>query len=98
MGLQRRRRIYRYYEQPGGGGKYAKQAIHLIVGLEKVLGKGSLMAYLVSMTMRIAEIYRVLKPTGSFYFHCDPTSSHYLKLIIVAIFCPRGGDIKNVII
>ena len=50
------------------------------------------------MTLRIAEIFRVLKSTGSFYFHCDPTASHYLKLIIDAIFCANGGDFQNEII
>ena len=75
--------------------RFTKQSINLILLLQKVLGKGSLMAYLISMTLRIVEIYRVLKPTGSFYFHCDPTSSHYLKIIIDAIFCPQGGDYKN---
>src|ERR1035437_1668603 len=68
---------------------FTKQSIELISGLSKVLGKGSLLAYLVSMTLRIAEIFRVLKPTGSFYFHCDPTSSHYLKLILDSIFCAK---------
>jgi DNA modification methylase len=76
-------------------GIFTKQSINLILGLEKVLGKGSLFAYLVSMTQRIAEIYRVLKPTGSFYLHCDPTASHYLKLVLDAIFCARGGDFQN---
>src|SRR6185369_6643519 len=42
---------------------FTKQSIELISGLSKVLGKGSLLAYLVHMTLRIAEIYRVLKPT-----------------------------------
>ena len=79
-------------------GVFTKQSIELIIGLSKVLGKGSLLAYIVSMTLRIAEIYRVLKPTGSFYFHCDPTASHYLKLVIDAVFCPQGGDFKNEII
>jgi adenine specific DNA methylase Mod len=50
------------------------------------------------MTLRVAEIHRVLKPTGSFYLHCDPTASHYLKIIIDAIFCSQGGDFKNEII
>ena len=62
------------------------------------MGKGSLLAYLVSMTLRIAEIYRVLKPTGSFYFHCDPKASHYLKIIIDAVFCSQSGDFLNEII
>ena len=52
---------------------FTKQSIGLLIGLEKVLGKGDLLAYLVSMTLRIAEIFRVLKSTGSFYLHCDPS-------------------------
>lgn len=81
-----------------GNGVYTKQSINLILGLEKVLGKGSLLSYLVSMTQRIAEIYRVLKPTGSFYLHCDPTASHYLKLILDAVFCSQGGEFLNDIV
>lgn len=79
-------------------GRFTSQTINLIIGLEKVLGMGSLLAYLVSMTLRVAEIHRVLKPTGSFYLHCDPTSSHYLKLILDSVFCPQGGDFKNEIV
>ena len=75
-----------------------KQSIDLVIVLEKILGKGALLAYLVSMTQRIAEIYRVLKSTGSFYLHCDPTASHYLKLILDCIFCSQGGDFKNEIV
>lgn len=78
--------------------RFTYQTIELIKGLRKVLGEGSLLAYLVSMTLRIAEICRVLKPTGSFYLHCDPTASHYLKLVIDSVFVPRGGDFKNEII
>ena len=70
----------------------------LIRGLEKVLGRGSLLAYLVHMTQRIVEIHRVLKPTGSFYLHCDPTASHYLKLVCDAVFCGQGGDFLNEIL
>jgi DNA modification methylase len=76
-------------------GRFTTQSIDLISGLTKVLGKGSLLAYLISMTLRIAEIHRVLKPTGSFYLHCDPTASHYLKLVLDAIFCSQGGDFKS---
>ena len=79
-------------------GIQTKQSINLILGMEKILGKGSLLAYLVSMTQRIAEIHRILKKTGSFYLHCDPTASHYLKLVCDAIFCTCGGDFKNEII
>ncbi len=77
------------------GGALTTQSIDLIKGLEIVLGKDSLFAYLVSMTLRIAQIHRVLKPTGSFYLHCDPTASHYLKLVCDGIFCPNGGEYRN---
>ncbi len=77
---------------------FTTQAVDLISGLEKVLGKGSLFAYLVSMTLRINEIHRVLKPTGSFYLHCDPTANHYIKLVLDSIFCVRGGDYLNEIV
>lgn len=79
-------------------GVYTVQSVELILALEKVLGRGSLLAYLVAMTQRIAEIYRILKPTGSFYLHCDPTASHYLKLVLDSLFCSRGGDFKNEIV
>jgi DNA modification methylase len=79
-------------------GLFTQQCIDLIIGLENVLGKGSLLAYLVSMSLRITEIHRVLKPTGSFYLHCDPNASHYLKLILDAVFCSQGGDFRNEII
>jgi site-specific DNA-methyltransferase (adenine-specific) len=82
----------------GYEGRFTAKVIDLIDGLHKVLGEGSLLAYLVNMTVRIAEIHRVLKPTGSFYLHCDPTASHYLKIILDAIFCAQGGDFKNEII
>lgn len=79
-------------------GIFTKQSIELIAGLKKVLGESDLMAYLISMSLRIAEVYRVLKSTGSFYLHCDPTASHYLKLVLDSIFCAKGGDFKNEII
>jgi DNA modification methylase len=72
-------------------GRFTKQTVALIKGLREVLDEGSLLAYLISLTLRIQEIQRVLKPTGSFYLHCDPTASHYLKLVLDAIFCSRGG-------
>ncbi len=75
-----------------------RQTVALITGLDAVLGRGSLFAYIVHMTQRIVEIHRVLKPTGSFYLHCDPTASHYLKLVCDAVFCGQGGDYLNEII
>ena len=74
------------------------QTVALIRGLAEVLGKGSLLAYIVHMTQRIVEIHRVLKPTGSFYLHCDPTASHYLKLVCDAVFCGQGGDFLSEIV
>jgi len=47
-----------------------------------------MMAYLVQMAIRLVHMHRVLKPTGSLYLHCDPTASHYLKLVLDAIFGP----------
>ena len=79
-------------------GKFTVQTVELIRGLNKVLGNGSLFAYLVHMTLRIVEIHRALKPTGTFYLHCDPTASHYLKLLIDSIFVPQGGDYLNELI
>lgn len=79
-------------------GRFTPQTVDLIKGLESVLKEGSLLAYLVSLTLRITEVFRVLKPSGSFYLHCDPTASHYIKLIVDAIFCSQGGDYKNEII
>jgi DNA modification methylase len=79
-------------------GVQTKQSITLIQGLEAVLGKGSLFAYLVNMTVRIAEIRRVLKKTGSFYLYCDSTASHYLKLLLDAIFCSDKGLFQSEIV
>jgi DNA modification methylase len=49
-----------------------------------------MLAYLVEMTVRLVELHRVLKPTGSIYLHCDPTASHYLKLVLDALFGARN--------
>jgi hypothetical protein len=49
-----------------------------------------MMAYLVEMAARLVELHRVLKPTGSLYLHCDPTASHYLKVLLDAIFDARN--------
>ena len=49
-----------------------------------------MMAYLTMMAVRLVELHRVLKPTGSLYLHCDPTASHYLKLVLDAIFGPKN--------
>jgi DNA modification methylase len=53
------------------------------------LGNSDMMAYLAMMAPRLVELHRVLKPTGSLYLHCDPTASHYLKLLMDAVFGPE---------
>ena len=60
----------------------------LIGALHDSLGHNDVMAYLVMMTARLIELHRVLKSTGSLYLHCDPTASHYLKLVLDQIFGP----------
>ena len=60
----------------------------LIGALHDAIGQNDVMAYLVMMTTRLIELHRVLKPIGSLYLHCDPTASHYLKLVLDQIFGP----------
>ena len=57
---------------------------------------GSDKSYLAYMAARLLELHRVLKPTGSMYLHCDPTMSHYLKLVMDAVF--GRGNVRNEII
>jgi hypothetical protein len=54
--------------------------------LRSVLGDNDMMAYLAMMTLRLIELHRVLKSTGSLYLHCDPTASHYLKIVLDQVF------------
>ena len=60
----------------------------VISSFGSLIGENPMMAYLVMMTIRLVELHRVLKPTGSLYLHCDSTASHYLKIILDAIFGP----------
>jgi adenine specific DNA methylase Mod len=53
------------------------------------LGRNDVTAYLTMMAPRLVELHRVLKPTGSLYLHCDPTASHYLKMLLDSIFGPQ---------
>ncbi len=68
----------------------------LIGALHDAIGHNDVMAYLVMMTARLIEMHRVLKPTGSLYLHCDPTASHYLKLVLDQIF--GSANFRNEII
>ncbi len=54
--------------------------------LRQFLGENDMMAYLTMMANRLIEMHRVLKPTGSLYLHCDPTASHYLKIVLDGVF------------
>jgi len=71
-----------YLEVVTAGGKLAD----LLGALRQFLGTNDMMAYLTMMAIRLKELHRVLKPTGSIYLHCDPTASHYLKLVLDAVF------------
>jgi site-specific DNA-methyltransferase (adenine-specific) len=62
----------------------------MIGSLYEFIGANQMMAYLVMMAVRLVELHRVLKPTGSLYLHCDPTASHYLKIILDTIFGPSN--------
>ena len=61
-----------------------------IVALRRILKETPMMAYLVAMAIRLVELHRTLKPTGSLYLHCDPTASHYLKIVLDVIFGPQN--------
>ncbi len=58
----------------------------MIQSLRRFLKESDMMAYLVMMANRLLELHRVLKPTGSLYLHCDPTASHYLKIVLDTVF------------
>ena len=60
----------------------------MVSALRQFIGTNQMMAYLVMMAVRLVELRRVLKQTGSLYLHCDPTASHYLKVILETIFGP----------
>ena len=67
-------------------GHVPAEATAMIAAFVSSLGKNQMTAYLVEMTVRLVELRRVLKQTGSLYLHCDPTASHYLKIMLDAIF------------
>ncbi len=65
-------------------------AASLLMAMRSALGENDLMAYLAMMAVRLIELHRVLKPSGSLYLHCDPTASHYLKVLLDSVFEPKG--------
>jgi adenine specific DNA methylase Mod len=74
----------RVIEEQGGG------AARILTALRSSMGESDMMAYLAMMTVRLADMHRALKPTGFLFLHCDPTASHYLKVILDGIFEPRN--------
>lgn len=64
-------------------------AANVLIAMRSFLGENDMMAYLAMMAARLIELHRVLKSTGSLYLHCDPTASHYLKILMDSIF---GAD------
>ena len=70
-----------------------KRLADLLQAMRSFLGRNDMMAYLTMMAQRMVELHRVLKPTGSVYLHCDPTASHYLKLLMDSVF--GAGNYRN---
>ncbi len=75
----------RAYEEMVEAGGLVSQALQ---AFRKFLGESDMLAYLAMMAPRLVELRRVLKQTGSIYLHCDPTASHYLKMLMDAVFGP----------
>ena len=75
-----------YQEAVEGGG----QIVAALIALRDLLGECDLLAYLSMMAPRLSELHRVLKDTGSMFLHCDTTASHYLKVLLDALF-----DVRN---
>ena len=62
------------------------QLKEVMLALRRFLGDNDMLAYLTMMANRLLQLHRVLKPTGSLYLHCDPTASHYLKVVLDGVF------------
>jgi len=67
-------------------GPYRAQLKDMMKAFREFMGLSDLMAYLTMMAIRLVELRRVLKGTGSLYLHCDPTASHYLKILLDQVF------------
>lgn len=75
-----------YQESVESGGDVAEA----MRAFRTFLGGTDMLAYLAMMAPRLKELHRVLRPTGCIYLHCDPTASHYLKMLMDAVFGPRN--------
>ena len=75
-----------------------KRLADMLQAMRQFLGQNDMMAYLTMMaTAHGGACIRVLKPTGSIYLHCDPTASHYLKLLMDAVFGPGQFPLMSII-
>ncbi len=78
---------YAYLTQTArNGGAVTAPVSTLVAALRTAVGENQVMAYVVEMAVRLVELHRVLKATGSLYLHSDPTTSHYLKIVLDALF------------
>jgi site-specific DNA-methyltransferase (adenine-specific) len=86
--------------------KAPAQVVDMMTSFRQFIKENNMMAYLTMMCIRLIELKRVLKDTGSIYLHCDPTASHYLKILMDTIFgvenfrneivwCYSGGGIPT---
>ena len=73
-----------YHQVVEAGGRVSM----VMQAFRQALGENDVLAYLAMMAPRVVELHRVLKPTGSIYLHCDPTASHYLRMLMDAVFGP----------
>ncbi|HEV2035303.1 MAG TPA: DNA methyltransferase [Candidatus Dormibacteraeota bacterium] len=71
-------------------GRVPDPVTSIVAALRKGIGDNPMMAYIVEMSVRLVELHRVLKLTGSIFLHCDPTAGHYLRLVLDAIFDARN--------
>jgi len=81
-----------FFDLVTAGGRLADA----LQAFRQLIGPCDMLAYLVMMAPRLVECRRVLKPTGSMYLHCDPAASHYLKLLMDAVFGP--GNFRTEIV
>ena len=70
--------------------KFGGETARFVAALRAALKESDTMAYLAMMAVRLQELHKKLKPTGALYLHCDPSASHYLKVVLDGVFGPRN--------
>lgn len=80
----RTEREYEMVVEEGG------EVSRVLVALLGILGRGGMLAYLTMMAPRLKQLRRVMRPGATIYLHCDPTASHFLRLLMDAVFGPEG--------